>query len=79
MLRCHEVEERASAYLERDLPWRQHLAVRLHLLICRACRRYLAQLELMVRTLRLAGKRNEANRAGEDAVLARLLAERPRR
>jgi hypothetical protein len=41
MLSCREVTERASDYLDRALPLRQRLAVRLHLFMCQHCRRYL--------------------------------------
>jgi anti-sigma factor RsiW len=48
MLSCREVTERASDYLDRALPLRQRLAVRLHLFMCQHCRRYLRQLRAVV-------------------------------
>ncbi|QBQ54326.1 zf-HC2 domain-containing protein [Nitrosococcus wardiae] len=44
MLSCREVTEQASDYLESTLPWQQRLGIRLHLFLCRHCRRYLRQL-----------------------------------
>lgn len=53
MLNCREISERASDYLDRNLPWRVRMQVRLHLLMCRFCREYIRQLALVVRTLPL--------------------------
>ncbi|QBQ55277.1 zf-HC2 domain-containing protein [Nitrosococcus wardiae] len=44
MLSCREVTEKASDYLENTPPYRQRLGIRLHLLLCHHCRRYLRQL-----------------------------------
>jgi len=53
MLVCRDVTELVSDYLERTLPLRGRLAVRLHLLRCDACRRYIDQ---MRKTVRLLGR-----------------------
>jgi len=52
MLKCRDVPELASAYLDHDLPRRTWLAVRWHLVVCRLCRRYLDQLRKTTRLLR---------------------------
>ena len=44
MLRCSEVAERATLYLECDMPRMARWAMRLHLLMCRHCRRFVHQL-----------------------------------
>ena len=46
MWNCRQVTERATDYLEHDLAWLERLQFRLHLLMCRACERYLGQLRL---------------------------------
>jgi predicted anti-sigma-YlaC factor YlaD len=51
MLVCRDVTELVSDYLERALPLRRRLAVRLHLLRCEACRRYIDQMRKTVRLL----------------------------
>ena len=53
MLVCRDVTELVSDYVERALPLRGRLAVRLHLLRCDACRRYIDQ---MRKTVRLLGR-----------------------
>jgi anti-sigma factor RsiW len=52
MLTCRElVHTRASDYIDSQLNWRQRAGVRLHLLICDHCRRFVRQLELVRRIL----------------------------
>ncbi len=53
MLSCRELtEQHASDYVDGRLPWRRRLSVRLHLAMCGACRRFLAQLRLVKIVLR---------------------------
>ncbi|HUE87946.1 MAG TPA: zf-HC2 domain-containing protein [Vicinamibacterales bacterium] len=51
MLKCRDVAERASEYIDHELSWRGYLAVRLHLLMCRVCREYVRQLSLVAHAL----------------------------
>ena len=44
VLTCRELTEYATDAMEGTLPMRTRVAVRLHLLACRMCRTYLAQL-----------------------------------
>lgn len=44
MLNCREVSELATDYMERALPLRLWLGVRLHIFLCSMCRAYLDQL-----------------------------------
>ena len=44
MLSCKEVTGLVSDSLDRALPVRQRMAVRMHLLLCKACARYERQL-----------------------------------
>jgi len=52
MLTCRDVTELATEYQEETLPLRRHLGMRLHILMCGACRRYLAQLRTVAAALR---------------------------
>jgi len=45
---CPELVEQADALLARELPWRRRLSLRIHLLICEHCRRYLRQLGWLI-------------------------------
>jgi hypothetical protein len=44
MLSCEETTRLISESLDRELPFRQRMAVRLHLLVCRYCSQYRKQL-----------------------------------
>ena len=44
---CKEVTRMASDAMERKLSLRQHLEMKLHLLICTLCMRYVKQLQFM--------------------------------
>jgi hypothetical protein len=54
-LRCEEASRLASESLDRPLPFEERLAMRLHQMICRSCRRYARQVvELRRISTRLA-------------------------
>jgi uncharacterized peroxidase-related enzyme len=54
MLTCREVAEQASEYLDRELSWSRRLGVRLHLMMCRHCRAFLANLATSIALTRRA-------------------------
>lgn len=51
-MNCREISERASDFIDAALPWHVRLEVRLHLMMCRFCREYVRQMELIAQTLR---------------------------
>lgn len=55
MLSCRDVSHLTSDYLNRDLPWRRRVAVRLHLLMCEGCTRYVHQMKATLALLRTLG------------------------
>ena len=52
MLNCHKVTDMGSDLLEGRSRWAERAAVRLHLMLCDGCRRYLRQLRLTSATIR---------------------------
>lgn len=52
MLSCREVAEHADLWVSGEAAWRLRASVRLHLLLCGLCRRYLDQYEKTVAALR---------------------------
>ena len=44
MLTCKTVAEEVSGLEFEELPWRRRLPIRLHLMMCSACRLYLRQI-----------------------------------
>lgn len=47
MLSCKETTQRLSESHDRPLGWRERLAVRVHTLMCRGCRNYDRQLDIL--------------------------------
>jgi hypothetical protein len=62
MLSCKEVCYIVSESQDGQLPWRERLSVRTHLLMCKACQRMVLQMEF----LRTAARRYGS--AGEEAL-----------
>lgn len=46
---CRDVTRLATALDEGTLPWSERILLRVHLLMCKHCRRYVAQLRLVRR------------------------------
>jgi len=52
MLSCKELVARSSDFLDGQLSFREKLAVRRHLLLCKNCRRFIKQMHLTQQVLR---------------------------
>lgn len=56
MMNCRQVHHAILSSQDQALPWSQRLGVRLHLLMCHACRNFRQQMRLLRRASRaLAG------------------------
>lgn len=77
MLSCKDLSEKASDYLEGELPFWTRLEIRAHVFLCEHCRNYLQQLRFMTRALALAGRDEALERVEEEEVLRRILAAHP--
>lgn len=76
MLKCRDVADRASAFADHDLPWRDRMAMRFHMAMCGPCRRYVSQ---MLQTIGLAAATRAAAGPADgatDEVAAHALAAR---
>jgi anti-sigma factor RsiW len=51
MLKCRDMAELVTPYLEGALPPRARLAARIHLWLCAACRRYVEQMRQTIHFL----------------------------
>ena len=75
---CKHVSWLVSQAQERRLPWRQRLALRLHLWMCAGCNRFARQLVLLREAVRHLGRRLEDDTAvvlppeARDRIAARL-------
>jgi anti-sigma factor RsiW len=49
MLKCRDVPAEVSLAIDDELSWRRRLNLRVHVLMCQHCRRYLRQLKRLSR------------------------------
>ena len=77
-MNCREVADFLSDYLDGALPLRQRLMFRLHLLVCRDCRRYLESFAATVELTHSLGERpaEEDNSPIPEALVQAILAAR---
>ncbi|MBK8481083.1 MAG: zf-HC2 domain-containing protein [Proteobacteria bacterium] len=81
MLTCKELTEVITDYLEGRMSFGQRLRFRMHLALCRSCRRYLRQMRLTIQALRRTLSELPAERMPaemRDELCARLRSLRPR-
>lgn len=71
MLSCKEVSLLISRSYDARLTWRQRLAVRLHLLVCVACRRFVEQMRFLRRAGRAFAGRQRDSATGSLSAGAR--------
>lgn len=75
MLNCKDIAQLASESYDRSLTLGERLSIRLHVLACRMCSRYVSQLKF----LRRACARADAEHLGQKAGLTEEARERIRR
>jgi len=71
MLSCKEVSLLVSQSYDAKLTWRQRLGVRLHLLVCEACRRFERQMQFLRRAGRAFSDRQRDGVSGSLSPSAR--------
>lgn len=52
MLKCREVAEMASDYIDKEMPWHRSMAIGLHLSMCKHCSGFVNKLRLVVTLVR---------------------------
>jgi predicted anti-sigma-YlaC factor YlaD len=77
-MNCREVADFLSDYLDGALPPRERLMFRLHLLVCRDCRRYLDSFAATVKLTHSLGERptGEDNSPVPEELVQAILAAR---
>ena len=73
MPNCREMCRHSSGALDGYLPWWQRPGMQLHLLFCRLCRRYRAQLILLNRATRRSRAAENSGARLSEAARARLI------
>ncbi|WP_014707273.1 zf-HC2 domain-containing protein [Methylophaga nitratireducenticrescens] len=78
MLKCREIEQLASDYLDQDLSFGQLMAFKMHLFICHNCRNYVRQLKITITSIKLMPA-NQIIVDDKTKELAKLLRENARK
>jgi hypothetical protein len=77
MQRCDEVTRALAREELREASWRRRVSVRIHLLMCRACRRYERELEVIGEAARRDAAEEELGAERVDALVRRAMDEPP--
>ena len=75
MLKCKEIVNHSSDYLDRRLPFSRHLSVWLHIMMCGHCRRYLRYLKIITALLSTT-QQPEEDELLVDEIMAKIERER---
>jgi len=73
MLKCKDVSTETSNYIDGELPFLRRLFMRLHLLICPNCRRYVEQVKHTIETVQFSEPK-EVDTADQHALAKQLQA-----
>lgn len=76
MINCRDTAQLVSESMDRKLPWRRRLQVRLHLFVCDNCSRYNKQLQIFRRIFK---QQSEPQDDVESSVLDAKIKDRLRR
>ena len=74
MLNCRDVVADADRLLEGEMSWRERMAIKFHLLMCRHCRRYIRQLKRLIAAV--PGMHSKASEEEVLNIMARIDAEK---
>lgn len=77
MVRCNEVTRLHASEELRFASWRKRLAVRLHLLMCRSCQRYVKELSLIGEAAREAAQESPDDEELLESIVQRVLPKNP--
>lgn len=75
MLRCKEVTRLYASDDLRHAPWRKRMAVRVHLMMCRSCQRYVRELKAIGKAVRLSAQEDALDEERLKALLQRVVSD----
>ena len=74
---CQEVAEQASQYLDGQLTPGQRIKMRIHLMMCHQCRKFMGQFDVTVDTIKKLGDNKELSESDIDDQVNRVLKASP--
>ena len=75
MLSCRELSEQADAFLDKEMPFGKRMQVRLHLMMCNGCNRFVDQMRMTRRLIKTEAKGETAQYSDEKTDIDSILAE----
>lgn len=70
MMSCKEVTERASALIDGELGAWETIQMRVHLMMCKGCDRFIKQMRITQDLIQSAGMQKTADATDEDRITA---------
>ncbi len=67
MLSCRELSEQADAFLDKEMPFGKKMQLRMHMLMCSGCNRFLNQMRV-TRSLITTEAKGKAPRNSDDTI-----------
>ncbi len=75
MLSCRELSEQADAFLDKEMPFGKRLQVRLHLMMCSGCNRFVDQMRTTRGLITTEAKGESAQTSDDTTDIDSILAE----
>jgi len=72
MISCRDIAKLSSQYLDKDLPLIKRMRIKVHLMMCIHCRRFMKQLQATINTVKCL-KEPEITHSDIDNQVANLL------
>jgi hypothetical protein len=75
MLSCRELSEQADAFLDKEMPLGKRMQVRLHLMMCSGCNRFVDQMRTTRSLITMEAKGKAAHTSDDTTDIDSILAE----
>jgi cytidine deaminase len=68
MLKCKDVAHLASDYVDENLPWHKAFGIRMHIMMCAHCRRFLRHFNTTIKVARAVDKQGTTETEVSDVM-----------
>jgi cytidine deaminase len=68
MLKCRDVVHQASDFVDKNLPWHRALGIRMHVMICAHCRRFMRHFNTTIKVARAVDKQEATETEVNDVI-----------
>lgn len=75
MLSCRELSDQADGFLDKEMSFAKRMQVRLHLMMCNGCNRFVNQMRVTRSLISTEARVEAAHNSADDANIDSILAE----